>query len=98
VTVTHRVRARRSGTVTVRFPVYGDNGSVAVRGRLRALILSAAHGGYTVELVRLPAQARLRVTTIACQPSAPHTRRVAQISFPLRAHHAQTITVRLIAH
>jgi hypothetical protein len=98
VTVTHRVRARRSGTVTVRFPVYGDHSAIRarrIRGRLRALILTAQHGGYTVTFLQLPARARLRLITCACQPSAPHTRRVAQISFPVRERQARTVTVRL---
>jgi hypothetical protein len=98
VTVTHRVGARRSGTVTVRFPVYGDHSAIRARrtrGRLRALILTAEHDGYTVTFLQLPARARLRVITCACQPSAPHTRRVAQIGFPLRERQTRTVTVRL---
>jgi hypothetical protein len=64
-------------------------------GRLRALVLTADHGGYTATFLRLPANARLRVIACACQRSTPHTRRVAQTSFTLREQRTQTVTVRL---
>lgn len=137
ITVERRVRAARSGTATVRLPVWGAKATAEVvrergaarrltgrsvtvdgptpksrsgkggkraagkavksgAGAARGLLLRAERGGYAAAVCAVPKGARLRIVTVPASSTSTRTRRVALLSFPVRARRAETVRLRIV--
>ncbi|WP_026911045.1 hypothetical protein [Patulibacter minatonensis] len=111
IRVERTVRSRLASTATVRLPAWGMDASILVVGTdgketrlsskavptkgVRGLLVRARRGGYAVGLCRVPAGARVRMSTIAPVPLSTSTKHVAQVIFPMKAGAEARIDVRL---
>ncbi|MDO9410397.1 hypothetical protein [Patulibacter sp.] len=111
VDVLRSVKSIEDADATVRLPAWGsaarvsavmaDGTTVRLASKpipakgVRGLLVDARRGGYRVGLCRLPADARLRLASVAPLSTSTSTRRVAQVLFPVPAGASRRIDVRL---
>ena len=82
----HTVRASRTSTATLRFPIWGDGPVRLGAGEVHAG-QTLDLGGYRVRLDTIPAHAALSLSATAAQPTSPGTTRVVTIGFRIPARH-----------